>query len=522
MKDRRERVTIFDETMKLCRANPKLADAVRNSIRDQRIFWQEEETAYDAGSSQEPLQLYLSHKRSFEAARSYALEGTHKVCVLNFASSVTPGGGVTMGMSAQEESMCRISTLYPAISDRDTAGGFYEKHRQMITDRTMGRENRDDCIYTPGVIVMREDTLECAILPEQDWYMTDVITCAAPDLRWAGIGYTFQPTPDLLQQYFERRFRKILSVAAQAQVDVLILGAFGCGAFRNPPEIVVNAFNQIISEFEGSSIRQIEFAVYTGNLANGNYQAFKQISGIVETDELKQAGVGKETNPAVTKQADAEKEARTARTPQADAEKDGKTAEAAASSEVETAPSDAKNFPVPEINLEAVNKTLAFIHERGFGLTEEELSNPKLSEKLDYYGSRLFDGGTYGQCFYKLLCYLMRYIKPVLDAGQYQHSAAALLVTTGNFFCGPYRGDRSIEEFYQMMLQGITHMESISWHILLDNEVDERVFREICDSYGRTGSIETASMLKVLKALEWNEDRIAGIEEDIWQNRLDW
>ncbi|MCD7885612.1 MAG: TIGR02452 family protein [Lachnospiraceae bacterium] len=281
MKDRNERVAIFNETMRLCRESPKLAETVRQSIREQKIYWQEDEVFYDSDGSNSSPKCTLSRKRTLEAARSYAMQKNKKVCVLNFASSVTPGGGVTRGASAQEESMCRISTLYPAISDKATAGRFYEKHWQMIHDGTMGRENRDDCIYTPGVIVMREDTFDCALMPEEDWYAVDVITCAAPDQRGAGFGALQQKSGQLMQ-LFEKRFSKILSVAAHNQVDILILGAFGCGAFCNPPEIVVRAFNNIISDFNGTSLKEIEFAVFANNPTNGNYQAFKKIKDIEE------------------------------------------------------------------------------------------------------------------------------------------------------------------------------------------------------------------------------------------------
>ena len=110
------------------------------------------------------------------------------------------------------------------------------------------------------------------MLPESDWYSVDVITCAAPDLRFAENGRTYRPSQNELIQVFENRWRRILSVAAQHKADVLILGAFGCGAFHNPPEIAVRAFNNIYGEFQ-HSFETIEFAVFTNDVRMPNYQA---------------------------------------------------------------------------------------------------------------------------------------------------------------------------------------------------------------------------------------------------------
>ena len=280
MADRYERIRIFEETMNMCRNNHILTKQIDHSKAGQMIVWQEEVLPAPGQRYCHPEALILSNRRSLEAARKYADRGT-RVCVLNFASSVTPGGGVTQGATAQEESMCRVSTLYVAINDEDSARPFYERHRQMIHIGRMGRENRDDCIYTPDVMVLREDTLECKLLPENEWYNVDVITCAAPDLRYDEFGNTYRPTDDALTHVFEQRWRRILTVAALHKAEYLILGAFGCGAFHNPPGIVVQAFNNIWHEFL-HVFYTVEFAVYSKDEDSLNYKAFRSIRGIKE------------------------------------------------------------------------------------------------------------------------------------------------------------------------------------------------------------------------------------------------
>ena len=107
----------------------------------------------------------------------------------------------------------------------------------------------------------------------------DVITCAAPDVRQLGDSAQFSPTLEELRNLHENRWRCILAAAAKHEADVLILGAFGCGVFANPPELVVEAFNNIMDEFR-CHFETIEFAVYTTRLDAPNYRAFSRIREI--------------------------------------------------------------------------------------------------------------------------------------------------------------------------------------------------------------------------------------------------
>lgn len=188
------------------------------------------------------------------------------------------------GEQAQEESICRVSTLYFALSDPETAGKFYDYHWELIRAGKMNRRNRDDIIYTPGVVAVRDDTNGEIMLAEKDWYEMDVITCAAPDLRQLGDPAQFSPTAEELCTLHENRWHCILSAAARHEADVLILGAFGCGVFANPPEVVVGAFNRVLPAFR-NYFETIEFAVYTTRMDSPNYRGFRGISDIQEHKE---------------------------------------------------------------------------------------------------------------------------------------------------------------------------------------------------------------------------------------------
>ncbi len=275
MNCRQLRVKIFEGTQKLWQESEKLKMDVNNSRAEQKIYWEGESIKFEPRSFSKPCNIIVSKQKTVEAARKYAKE-EKRVCILNFASSVSPGGGVVNGSQAQEESICRVSTLYFALSDKDTAGEFYDRHWKMIRDGKMNRRNTDDIIYTPGVTVIRDDSQDETELSENEWYQVDVITCAAPDIRNIGDETEYSPDINELYREFVKRWRCILRAAAKHKTDVLILGAFGCGVFANPPKLVAEAFCKSVEGFK-DFFETIEFAIYSPGENNVNYQAFKEV-----------------------------------------------------------------------------------------------------------------------------------------------------------------------------------------------------------------------------------------------------
>ena len=112
----------------------------------------------------------------------------------------------------------------------------------------------------------------------------DIITIAAPDLRdkWnrdAKIvdSGTYMNNAELFG-YHVRRAIHMLTCAAAKGADILVLGAFGCGAFQNDPEVVARAYKTAITEFP-KVFDRIEFAVYCPLGNNTNYDVFSRVLG---------------------------------------------------------------------------------------------------------------------------------------------------------------------------------------------------------------------------------------------------
>ena len=122
------------------------------------------------------------------------------------------------------------------------------------------------------------------MLAEEDWYKVNVITCAAPNLRRIPSN---EMNPDAgdkaaeisvndLRKLHEQRIRRIFEVAAENENEVLIAGAFGCGAFMNPPEVVAEAFRSVVKEL-GNRFETVEFAIACGKKPSHNFLVFQKV-----------------------------------------------------------------------------------------------------------------------------------------------------------------------------------------------------------------------------------------------------
>lgn len=275
---REDLIQIFENTVWMCENNRRLVDKIKSSMACNRVISEENtddilENLIHEHETGKEAKIIVSKKRSFEAASAY--KGKH-ISVLNFASAINPGGGVTKGASAQEECLCRISTLYKCISASEITEAFHRKHRYALKTGKMNSLYNDDCIQTCDVTVFKSDTAKPILLSEKDWFDVDVISCAAPNLRYMSQhdkNWKKNVTDKKLFDIYKKRINRVLDIASCAKSDVIILGAFGCGAFANPPELVAKAMHIAIDEHK-YEFETIELAVYCPLRDTSNYEVF--------------------------------------------------------------------------------------------------------------------------------------------------------------------------------------------------------------------------------------------------------
>ena len=236
----------------------------------------EEDAAGRPSALQGQPRITVIRERTLEcAARLHRKDPASKIAVLNFASATHPGGGVVRGANAQEECLCRCTTLYPALKGAKAAPFYTLSHGSAL--------HTDACLYTPGVLAVKTDTDLPERLPESEFFAFDVVSCSAPNLRPqpanamnpGDIDPAHIADNDLLELHV-RRWRQIMRAAA-GRADVLVLGAFGCGAFRNPPALVADAFQELLRRdpLLAAAFKEIVFAVYCPPQDDTNYRVFR-------------------------------------------------------------------------------------------------------------------------------------------------------------------------------------------------------------------------------------------------------
>lgn len=201
--------------------------------------------------------IKVSGDDSYRAARKMKKQnGAKEILVLNFANSISQGGGVRIGARAQEEDLCRTSTLYSSLMS-EGAFPFYDFNR--IHDLNV--KGSDTAIYSPHVFIFKDEDYH-DIVPVE----VSVVTMAAP---------INEPEINAVE-ILDQRIYKLLCLAESLEHKNLILGAWGCGAFGNDPYDVAKLFQKNLKKFK--SFEQVVFAVCKIVGRDGrNYEAFREI-----------------------------------------------------------------------------------------------------------------------------------------------------------------------------------------------------------------------------------------------------
>ncbi|MDQ0061490.1 TIGR02452 family protein [Paenibacillus harenae] len=170
-----------------------------------------------------------------------------RIGVLNFASAKNPGGGFLNGAMAQEESLAASSGLYETQLRNES---YYKANRacgsMMYTDYA---------IYSPDVVFFRNQQFELLERP---------VTASVLTLPAVNYGQVLLKgeDPQEAERLMKDRMRLTLAIFAKKGDMNLILGAYGCGVFRNDPVKVARWWRELlVDEGFGFLFSEIRFAV---------------------------------------------------------------------------------------------------------------------------------------------------------------------------------------------------------------------------------------------------------------------
>ncbi|MGE0431482.1 MAG: TIGR02452 family protein [Planctomycetota bacterium] len=173
---------------------------------------------------------------TFSAARELAAAGRH-VVALNFASAKNPGGGFLGGARAQEEDLAMRSGLFGCIN-----GSPMYAHNRRANDPLYSHH----MIWSPRVPVFRDD--DTGALLDEPWPCS-IIT--APAVNAGNVRERHPQVASQIEPTMRERAHRVLAVAHAHggrgnDAPALVLGAWGCGVFRNDPAVVATIFRDLL------------------------------------------------------------------------------------------------------------------------------------------------------------------------------------------------------------------------------------------------------------------------------------
>ena len=266
---------IFEETMRICKDGwYQSPSGIRHLLPSQETvlassIYYRNPSRVDRARTYGTMQCEAVNEDCVLAAEDLVRKGYRPV-LLNMANRFTPGGGVLHGARAQEESLFRRSNLCVSLYQYD------EYHAELIGIRPsedrypMKRETGG--IYSGRVLFFRsgpdngdallENPFECAVV--------SVAAINRPELDGNGriVPWAAETT--------KTKIRTMLRIGVLNGHDAIVLGAWGCGAFRNPPEHIARLFHEVLCEREFvDKYRIVRFAVIEDhNSAHRNFAPF--------------------------------------------------------------------------------------------------------------------------------------------------------------------------------------------------------------------------------------------------------
>lgn len=262
------RIELFNSTLSVLRQGWYIAPSGQKVVLPSV-----KEVMQDAVMYNEPVNLLVDNLNDFTteiqvknmdcvlAARQLIGQG-YNPAMLNLADLYTPGGLVEYGSGAQEENLCRRSNLILSLYQFSQARiRQYPDLGLLASPDQYPMDERFGGVYSGTVTFFRGPESEGSAMEEKPYNIPVISVAALCGPRIGPSGRMLAQEADITLD----KMRTIFRIGILQGHDSLVLSAFGCGAFANPPEHIAKLFHQVIEEDEfKDKFHLIVFAILDG------------------------------------------------------------------------------------------------------------------------------------------------------------------------------------------------------------------------------------------------------------------
>lgn len=264
----KSRADVFKDTVRYSRANFRLNKKIIEESNEQLTIGEidgEWDDAMVEAASLYPINITVSNQDTLLGAIEVYNDLIKEISdpnipVLNYASDYVPGGSVAKGKRAQEEELFRRTNYCTFLGPFNRDQYYPMKSDQMILTR--------------GVKIIKNT--DFTLIPKEDQISCDFLALPAirrPKTYTVGDGLQkYADSSDL--ELMRQKIESIYKIGVLRGYDALVLGALGCGAFRNPVNVVRDIFKECNAKY-GRCFRRIHFTVMSRN--DDNFTTFKSL-----------------------------------------------------------------------------------------------------------------------------------------------------------------------------------------------------------------------------------------------------
>ena len=196
--------------------------------------------------------------------------------VLNMANESAPGGGYRSGSAAQEENLFRRSDLHFCFKPGDILPDYADPSRvrysREMTHLISGLYDKVYISETPRICIRGSEKFGDPTLGYRLYDDGE----AFPLYEMRSAAFIVGNSPESEEEEARRRIRAQLNSARKAGHRVLVLSAFGCGAFGGTPEIVAEVYCEELKLHE-DFFSLVAFGIFYAGWGENNYDVFRAV-----------------------------------------------------------------------------------------------------------------------------------------------------------------------------------------------------------------------------------------------------